>query len=250
MILLWTAEEEQEGRHQACRYYTTSWDGRHLCLKCGLHYVRRTDLRRKECHGTPQSPKARRALEAADAGEPLPRRAVSSRAAYPSGANLSAAGARHPVHGTAGVRVEPRPRGPRAAEPPHEDLAGAPDDAPAHLGPLSAFGFRVIPAVQLVRGAHERDVPRPNSAPARLRADRCRVVFQGIPAGAQSSSLAASLGAVVRPGAPPRLPRAGSVPAVDREAAQSSTEAPQRPHANLQEVLHRFFRRSGSLEPD
>ena len=48
-----------EGGHQVVRYNTTQHDGRWLCTRCGLHYVRFCEFWTKQCAGAPgrrQSP--------------------------------------------------------------------------------------------------------------------------------------------------------------------------------------------------
>ena len=104
--------------HDIVRYFATTWDGRFLCTRCGLHYVRSTDLVTKVCFGRPLTAQAREALEDATAGKSLKRQAVNSRAKFPSGANIGAAGRRLPG-GNGHVRVEPRPLGPA-----HPDFQG------------------------------------------------------------------------------------------------------------------------------
>ena len=245
-ILRWSAEEAPHGVHQLCRYYTTSWDGRFLCLKCGLHYVRRTEMTRAQCHGAPQNRKAQLALEAADRGDPLPRRAVSSRAAHPSGANLRAAGPRHPAHEDDRIRHEPRPPGPRAPAPAPPQVDEDTGSQPVHLGPLSAFGFRIATPAQPSAGVVAGGSGRAQSAPALARPCRGRVFFRAVPSGAQSSTLATALGATVRPGNPPRP---SSAPPVDQGAPGPSAPAPPRPQPESRGDLLQLFQRR-PLEPD
>jgi hypothetical protein len=109
----WHAEESGlPYAHEVVRYFATAWDGRFLCVRCGRHYVRRCDLVRNPCPGQPQIPRASQALEDAYAGRPLHRQAVNSRALFPSGAPLSAAGARIQGFDPDAVQAGPRPVGP------------------------------------------------------------------------------------------------------------------------------------------
>ena len=237
----WAANVDGPGAHDACRYNATSWDGRHLCLRCGLHYVRRCDLVRVPCPGAPQTRKARMALEAAQRGDPLPRRAVSSRAAHPSGANLRAAGQRHPAHDAARVRVEPRPPGPGAGG----GCVDPPDSQPQHLGPLSAFGFRVLPQGPPERGREHVFLRNPRQL-ARPKAATRRVTFEGIRPGAQGGPLATALGATVRPDNPFR----GSEATGQSSSSSGNRPGPERPPPGRQEALPTFFQRTRPLEPD
>ena len=60
-----------EGGHQVVRYNTTQHDGRWLCMRCGLHYVRFCDLRTKRCAAAPANQAAAKAIADALAGGPL-----------------------------------------------------------------------------------------------------------------------------------------------------------------------------------
>ena len=51
-----------EGCHQVVKYNSPQHDGRHLCVRCGLHYIRRCDLRTKQCAGMPANQAATQAI--------------------------------------------------------------------------------------------------------------------------------------------------------------------------------------------
>jgi hypothetical protein len=74
-------------RHDLYRYYYTKRDGRWLCIKCGLHYVRRTCINRQHCAGEPVKAAAHKALRDAAEGNRLVRRKVFKNALKKSGAN-------------------------------------------------------------------------------------------------------------------------------------------------------------------
>jgi hypothetical protein len=115
--------------HNGCIYFSTGCDGRHLCLTCGRHCVKRVDLIRKRCEGQPSGPQGQQALEDAAAGLALKRRAVRSDARHPSGATLAAAGVRAPGHDARQIPRGERPLGP--AHPLYVRPGGA---VPGELG--------------------------------------------------------------------------------------------------------------------
>ena len=82
--------EPDQGQYQYVRYFSTRSDGRWFCPLCGMHYVRRCDLARKQCAGIPLGPKATEAIRAAYALEALPRRKVFRNALRKSGASIAA----------------------------------------------------------------------------------------------------------------------------------------------------------------
>ena len=85
-----------DGGHQVVRYNTTQHDGRWVCMRCGLHYVRFCDLRTKRCVGAPANQTAAKAIADALAGGPLTRRKVHAFAKHPSGTRPGAPGTRLP----------------------------------------------------------------------------------------------------------------------------------------------------------
>ena len=101
-----------DGGHQVVRYNTAQHDGRWLCMRCGLHYVRKCDLRRKRCTGAPANQAAAKAITDALAGGPLTRRKVHAFAKHPSGSRPGAPGARLPSDVVELDPAVPRPDGP------------------------------------------------------------------------------------------------------------------------------------------
>ena len=114
-----------EGGHQVVRYNTTQHDGRWLCMRCGLHYVRFCDLRTKQCAGAPANRAATKSIADALAGGPLTRRKVHAFAKHPSGSRPGAPGARLPSDLLALDPAVRRPLGPASAQAQGEGAAGA-----------------------------------------------------------------------------------------------------------------------------
>ena len=101
-----------EGGHQVVRYNSTQHDGRWLCVKRGLHYVRFCDLHTMQCAGAPSSRAATKAIADALAGGPLTRRKVHAFAKHPSGSRPGAPGARLPSDRLVLDPSAPKPPGP------------------------------------------------------------------------------------------------------------------------------------------
>ena len=101
-----------EGGHQVVRYNTIQHDGRWLCMRCGLHYVRFCDLRTKQCAAAPASQAATKTIADALAGGPLTRRKVHVFAKQFSWSRLGAPGARLPSDVFTLDPHAPRPGGP------------------------------------------------------------------------------------------------------------------------------------------
>ena len=78
----WAAQGD--GGHRVFRYNATRYDGRFLCTRCGLRYVRRCDLISKHCPGEPATQRAAEAIQAALRGEALAKRRVHAFAKYPA----------------------------------------------------------------------------------------------------------------------------------------------------------------------
>lgn len=129
-----------EGGHQAVRYNSAQHDGRWLCMRCGLHYVRFCDLRAKRCAGAPAGQAATQAIAVALAGGPLTRRKVHAFAKHPSGSRPGAPGARLPSDRLVLDPSVLRPLGPAAPQA-QEQVADAGPEAPmahvaaSHLSP-------------------------------------------------------------------------------------------------------------------
>ena len=124
-----------EGGHQVFRYSTTQHDGRWLCMRCGLHYVRLCDLRTKRCAAAPANRAAAKAIADALAGGPLTRRKVHAFAKHPSGSRPGAPGARLPSDVVTLDPHAPRPAGPaypRAQESDPEGQGGMTPEGDPH----------------------------------------------------------------------------------------------------------------------
>ena len=136
-----------EGGHQAVKYNSAQHDGRWLCMRCGLHYVRFCDLRAKRCAGAPAGQAATQAIADALAGGPLTRRKVHAFAKHPSGSRPGAPAARLPSDRLVLDPSVPRPPGP-AAPKAQEQVADARPEAPmAHVA-----ASRLSPAQDEARG--------------------------------------------------------------------------------------------------
>ena len=128
-----------EGGHQVVRYNTTQHDGRWLCMRCGLHYVRFCDLRTKRRAGAPANQAAAKAIADALAGGPLTRRKAHAFAKHPSGSRLGAPGARLPSDVVVLDPGAPKPAGPACLRAQGNDLgnqgAVAPEGGPQRTLP-------------------------------------------------------------------------------------------------------------------
>ena len=127
-----------EGGHQAVRYNSSQRDGRWLCMRCGLHYVRFCDLRTKRCTGAPVSQAATKAIADALVGGPFTRRKVHAFAKHPSGSRPGATGARLPSDRIVLDPSVPKPPGPTVSQAQVEapaDLGGTPGGEPARGAP-------------------------------------------------------------------------------------------------------------------
>ena len=113
-------KRQGEGGHQVVRYNTTQHDGKWLCMRCGLHYVRFCDLRTKQCAAASASQAATKAIADALAGGPLTRRKAHAFAKHPSGSRPGAPGARLPSDVLTLGPHAPRPAGP--ANPQAQDV--------------------------------------------------------------------------------------------------------------------------------
>ena len=114
-----------EGGHQVVRYNTTQHDGRWLCVRCGLHYVRFCDLRAKHCLGVPATAAAAKSVADAHAGGPLTRRKVHAFAKHPSGSRPGAPGARLPSDLLELDPTAPRPPGPANVRAREQEATGS-----------------------------------------------------------------------------------------------------------------------------
>ena len=127
-------KRQGKGGHQVDRYNTTQHDGRWLCMRCGLHYVRFCDLRAKQCAGAPGNQAATKSVTDALAGGPLTRRKVHAFAKHPSGSRPGAPGARLPSDVLVFDPSVPMPPGPAIPQA----QGGAPEGprgAPQEQGP-------------------------------------------------------------------------------------------------------------------
>ena len=111
-----------EGGHQVVRYNTTQHDGRWLCMRCGLHYVRFCGLRAKQCVGAPGNQAATKSVADALAGGPHNRRKVHAFAKHPPGSRPGAPGARLPSDVFVFDPSVPKPSGPATPRPNREPL--------------------------------------------------------------------------------------------------------------------------------
>ena len=115
-----------EGGHQAVRYNSAQHDGRWLCMRCGLHYMRFCDLRTKRCTGVRGHQLARRPPR------PSPKE-VHAFAKHPSGSWPGAPGAR--LRSDRFV-LDPsvlRPPGPAAPQAQGQVADTGPGDPMAHV---------------------------------------------------------------------------------------------------------------------
>ena len=122
-----------EGGHQAVRYNSTQHNGRWLCMRCGLHYVRLSDLRSKRCTGAPACQAATQAVADALAGGPFTRRKVHAFAKHPSGSRPGAPGARLPSDRLVPDPSVLRPLGPAAPRAQEQAADPGPEDPMAHV---------------------------------------------------------------------------------------------------------------------
>ena len=124
---------QREGGHQAVRYNSAQHDGRRLCMRCGLHYVRFCDLRTKRRTRAPAGQAATQAIADALAGWPLTRRKVHAFAKHPSGSLPGAPGARLPSDRPVLDPSELRPLGPAAPHAQEQVADTGPEDPMAHV---------------------------------------------------------------------------------------------------------------------
>ena len=160
-------------------------------MRCGLHYVRNRDLRKKRCTEAPASRAAAKAVADALAGGPLTRRKVHAFAKHPSGSRPGAPGARLPSDVVELDPAAPRPDGPaclraQAADPgdrgavvPRDDMHQTlpASDPESHGGP--------VPPVRPTGPPHRSEGTNrgtPEEDPPPQQADRT----EGSPAGAGS----------------------------------------------------------------
>ena len=130
-------KRQGEGGHQAVRYNTTQHDGRWLCMRCGLHYIRFYDLCAKQCARAPGNQAATKSVADALAGGPLIRKKVPAFAKHPSGSRPRAPGASLPsdvLFFDPSVLRPPKPAIPQA----QKEAAEGPGSAPQEHGPLGA----------------------------------------------------------------------------------------------------------------
>ena len=151
-----------EGGHQAVRYNSTQHDGRWLCVKCGLHYVRFCDLRTKRCTRGPAGQAATQAIADALAGGSLTRRKIDAFAKHPSGSRPGAPGTRLPSDR---LVLDPnvlRPPGPATPQAQGQAADPGPEDPMAHdaTGPACTAQDEARGEPGTVAGDPDPDVAR------------------------------------------------------------------------------------------